>query len=267
MTVSRPAGRVQYDHSGRVVLVTGGSGGIGRAIGEAFARSGASVVILDIQTPDWQQDGISFQRCDTSRDEDCRVAVEWALAKFHGIDVLVNNAAIQPADSYRPVHQLQDDVIQRMIDVNLRGYQRMAQLVIPCMLRQGSGVIVNMASGQAHRTAREVGVYGPIKSANVMQARQWGVEYARFGIRAVSVSPGAIDTPMVRASLQAQGGGAALANRHPLGRIGRAEEVASAVLWLSSDDASFVTATDLEVDGGLGAFGAFAEPYPIGDVK
>ncbi len=122
-------------------------------------------------------------------------------------------------------------------------------------------MIINVASGQAHRTARQVGVYGPIKSANVMQARQWGVEYARSGLRVVSVSPGAIDTPLVRASLQAQGGGEALANRHPLGRIGRPEEVAAAVMWLASDDASFITATDLEVDGGLGAFGAFADPY------
>ena len=98
-----------------------------------------------------------------------------------------------------------------------------------------------------------------------MQSRQWAVEYARDGIRVVSVSPGAIDTPLVRASLAAQGGAKALANRHPIGRIGRAEEVAAAVLWLSSAEASFVTGTDLEVDGGLGAFGAFADPYDMHD--
>ena len=94
-----------------------------------------------------------------------------------------------------------------------------------------------------------------------MQARQWAVEYARSGIRVASVSPGAIDTPMVRASLAAQGGADELANRHPQGRIGSAHEVANAVIWLCSDDASFVTGTDLEVDGGLGAFGAFADPF------
>ena len=100
-------------------------------------------------------------------------------------------------------------------------------------------------------------------AANLMQSRQWGVEYARQGIRVVSVSPGAIDTPLVRGSLEKQGGAAALANRHPLGRIGQPHEVASAVLWLASEDASFITATDLEVDGGLGAFGAFADPFPL----
>jgi NAD(P)-dependent dehydrogenase (short-subunit alcohol dehydrogenase family) len=131
------------------------------------------------------------------------------------------------------------------------------------MLTQRSGVIVNMASGQAHRTARQVPCYGPIKAANLLQTMQWGVEYARQGIRVVSVSPGAIDTPLVRASLAAQGGARELANRHPLGRIGRPEEIAAAVLWLSSDEASFVTGTDLQVDGGLGALGAFAEPYSL----
>ena len=111
--------------------------------------------------------------------------------------------------------------------------------------------------------AKEVGAYGPIKAGNIMQARQWAIEYAREGIRVVSVSPGAIDTPLVRASLAKQGGAAVIANRHPLGRLGQPEEVASAVLWLASEDASFITGTDLEVDGGLGAFAAFANPYPM----
>ena len=122
--------------------------------------------------------------------------------------------------------------------------------------------VINIASAQGHRTAREVAAYGPIKAANIMQARQWGVEYARNGIRVISVSPGAIDTPLMRAGLKDQAGAAEVAHRHPLGRIGKPLEIARAVLWLASDDASFVTATDLEVDGGLGAFAAFAEPYP-----
>jgi NAD(P)-dependent dehydrogenase (short-subunit alcohol dehydrogenase family) len=150
-----------------------------------------------------------------------------------------------------------------MVAVNFSGYSNLARHTLAQMKRQKSGVIVNIASGQGHRTARQVPAYGPIKAGNIMQARQWGIEYARDGIRVVSVSPGAIDTPLVRASLARQGGGAAMANRHPLGRIGRPEEVAHAVLWLCSADASFITATDLEVDGGLGAFGAFADPYPM----
>lgn len=260
----RPAGVVRYDNRGRVVLVSGGASGIGHAICHAFALSGASVVSMDIRQP--EIDSLAAQVAavfgDTSREEDCRRAVEFAVETFGGLDVLVNNAAIQPKESYQPLHELETEVWQRMVDVNLTGYSLLAKQAIPVMLRQRSGVIINLSSGQGGRTARQVAAYGPIKAANRMQARQWGVEYARDGIRVLSVSPGAVDTPMVRATLAEQGGGEELANRHPLGRIGRPEEIAAAVLWLSSADASFITATDLEVDGGLGAFGAFADPYP-----
>lgn len=261
MSHSRPKASVQYVNTGRVVIVTGGSGGIGEAIVGAFAESGASVVCADVREPSASHDRVHFMRCDTSDEEDCKRVAEDTVSRWGAIDVLVNNAAIQPAESYRPIDQLPSEVWHRMLSVNLSGYNFMAKHAVRPMLRQRAGVVVNVASGQAHRTARQVGAYGPIKAGNVMQTRQWGVEYAREGIRVVSVSPGAIDTPLVRASLEAQGGGEALANRHPLGRIGQPEEVASAVLWLCSDDASFVTATDLEVDGGLGAFGAFADPY------
>ena len=119
------------------------------------------------------------------------------------------------------------------------------------------------ASAQATRTAREVAAYGPSKAANLLQAKQWAVEFARYGIRVVAVSPGAIDTPLVRASLENQGGEAELANRHPLGRLGKPEEIADAVLWLSSEGASFVTAANFPVDGGLDGYASFADPYPI----
>lgn len=263
MTSQRPTGNVRYDNSDRVVVVTGGSSGIGHAICEGFAASGADVVCLDTQLPADSIDA-EFVRCDVTSDSDCEAAVNHVFDRFGAIDVLINNAAIQPKESYRPVDELSADIWQPMIDTNLTGYLRMAKQVLPIMRKQRSGVIINMASGQAHRTARQVGIYGPIKSANVMQARQWAVEYARCGIRVVSISPGAIDTPMVRATLEQQGGVESLANRHPIGRIGRPEEVASAALWLCSEEASFVTGTDLEVDGGLGAFGAFADPFESG---
>ncbi len=265
MSQSRPRGSVRYDNSGRVVLISGGSSGIGRAIAESFLGSGARVVVLDVKAADDLPSEIDFLRGDTSQEADCQRAVEWTVSKHGALDVLVNNAAIQPRESYVPLDELPAELWQRMLGVNLSGYTFLAKHALRSMKQQGSGVIVNLASGQAHRTARQVPAYGPIKAANLMQTRQWGVEYARQGIRVVSVSPGAIDTPLVRASLAAQGGEAELANRHPLGRLGRPDEIAQAVLWLASDDASFVTATDLEVDGGLGAFGAFAEPYSLRD--
>lgn len=259
----RPKGTVRYENHGRIVLVTGGCNGIGRAICEGFASSGATVVCADVAEELASQlpAGVAFRLADTTSEEQCRKVVEWTVESFGALDVLVNNAAIQPKASYTPVDRLDTVEMQRMTQVNFFGYTFMAKYALGQMRLQQSGVVVNLSSGQGHRTARQVPVYGPIKAANILQAKQWGVEYARDGIRVVSVSPGAIDTPLVRASLAAQGGEAALANRHPLGRIGRPEEIANAVLWLTSCDASFVTATDLEVDGGLGAFGAFAEPY------
>lgn len=263
MSENRPTGSVRYDNTGRVVLVTGGASGIGRAICDAFAASGAAVVCVDVNEPSGSElaEGIEFLRCDVSDEANCRAAVDHTLSRYGAIDVLVNNAAIQPKSSYLPIHEMAPETWQKMLSINLSGYHHMAKVTLPVMLEQKCGVIVNIASGQAHRTARQVGAYSPIKAATVMQARQWGVEYARYGIRVVSVSPGAIDTPMVRATLAEQGGADALANRHPLGRIGKAPEIAAAVLWLASEEASFVTATDLEVDGGLGSFGAFADPY------
>lgn len=265
MAAKRPTGNVTFDNRDRVIIVTGGSMGIGAAITQAFAQTHAHVFIADVKPPTNEQstenDGVTYLHCDTASPADCKACVARVMDEHGAVDVLINNAAIQPPASYHPIDKVSSETWQRMIDVNLCGYMRMAIEVLPHMKQQQSGVIINVASGQAHRTAREVGVYGPIKSANVMQARQWGIEYAREGIRVLSVSPGAINTPMIQASLAEQGGAAALGNRHPIGRIGEAHEVAAAVLWLTSKAASFVTATDLEVDGGLGAFGAFADPY------
>lgn len=264
MPAPRPQGSVRYDHSGRIVLVTGGSNGIGLAICRGFAEAGASVLCADVVPyPDLNEDRVCFVRTDVSQESDCQCAIESAIEKFGAVDVVVNNAAIQPPSSYVRVEDLKAEDYQRMLAINFSGYMFMAKYAFKVMRAQRSGVVVNIASGQAHRTTRGVPVYGPIKAANVLQAMQWGVEYARDGIRVVSVSPGAIDTPLVRASLEAQGGERELANRHPIGRIGKPEEIANAVLWLSSRDASFVTGADLAVDGGLGAFGAFADPYSM----
>ncbi len=268
MNKIRPKGNVQYSNSGRVALVTGGCSGIGRAICEAFAESGAKVVCADLdeRLASSLRKEIFFRKTDVSNEEECSNVVQWTLEQFGGLDILVNNAAIQSPSSYVRVEDVRSEDYHRMLAVNLSGYHYMAKFALRAMREQQNGVVINIASAQGHRTMRQVPVYGPIKAANVLQAMQWGVEYAREGIRVVSVSPGAINTPLVRASIDAQGSQAEaseanLANRHPLGRIGRPEEIAQAVLWLSSSAASFVTATDLAVDGGLGAFAAFADPY------
>jgi NAD(P)-dependent dehydrogenase (short-subunit alcohol dehydrogenase family) len=254
---------VTFDNTDRVVLVTGGCSGIGRAICDEFLTSHATVVCADIDrhAAATLPAQIAFRHADVASESDCQKVVQWTAEQFGALDVLVNNAAIQTPASYLTVEKLPDEMLQRMLAVNFCGYTYMAKHALAVMRRQQCGVVVNMASGQGHRTTRQVPVYGPVKAANILQAMQWGVEYARDGIRVVSVSPGAIDTPMVRANLDVQGGATELANRHPIGRLGQPREVARAVLWLASADASFITATDLAVDGGLGAFGAFADPF------
>ncbi len=262
--MTRPSGTVQYSNAGRVILVTGGANGIGRAICDAWHLSGASVVCMDMdaQAAETLPDGIAFVRGDTSQDDDCKNAVQFAVETFGALDVLVNNAAIQPRDSYVPMHEYTRELWDRLTAVNFTGYAMMARFALDIMMRQNSGVVCNICSAQGHRTARQVAAYGPIKAANLLQARQWGVEYARNGIRVVSISPGAIMTPMIRATLDEQGGEDELANRAPMGRIGSPDEIAAATLWMCSSAASFVTATDLLVDGGIDAFAAFADPYP-----
>lgn len=268
MSQDRPQGTVEYGNHGRVAVVSGGCSGIGSAICRAFAEThAAGVLCLDIDEARAADlpNGVRFYRCDTSSEDECREAIAWTIEQFGALDILVNNAAIQPQDSYSALHDLPMSVWHRMLATNFSGYTYLAKYALQQMCEQESGVVVNIASAQGHRTAREVGAYGPIKAGNIMQARQWGVEYARQGIRVVSVSPGAIDTPMVRASLSKQGGAAVIENRHPLGRLGQPEEIAQAVLWLTSHHASFITGEDLAVDGGLGAFAAFANPYDPGE--
>lgn len=257
----RPIGQVTYDNSERVVVVTGGSGGIGWAICQQFAKTNAIVYCFDMQNPPETELPIHFIHCDVSSESACQASIETVIQNHGGLDVLVNNAAIQPVKSFVPLDELDGELWTKMLAVNVSGYTFMAKHAIRQMKKQKSGVVVNLSSAQAHRTARDVPAYGPTKAANLLQAKQWGVEYGREGIRVISVSPGAIDTPLVRASLELQGGEAELANRHPLGRLGKPDEIAAAVMWLSSSDASFITAEDLAVDGGLGGFAAFADPY------
>ena len=179
MVESRSKGKVHYDNSGRVVLVSGGASGIGRAVCDAFLTSGAHVVCFDVDeiaASDLPDDGIEFVRGDVAVEQDCQNAVQFAVERHGGLDILVNNAAIQPPASYVPVHELSSELWSRMVEVNLSGYTWLAKHALRQMKQQQSGVVINIASGQGHRTAREVPAYGPIKAANILQARQWGVE-------------------------------------------------------------------------------------------
>lgn len=259
------------EFDGRAVLVTGGALGIGQGIVRAFVREGAAVAVADI-------DPVAAERLvaelvggggrvtatvgDVSSAADAERMVQETVAALGRLDVLVNNAGIQPVDWYFRVEDTPEEVWDRILDVNLKGAFLMCRAAIPALLTSGHGVIVNMASVQGLQSMPGVGPYAASKGGLLSLTRNLAMEYAPQGLRAVAICPGTIDSEMVRTAARSAGGDldAALASfgrTHPLGRIGTPEDVANAAVFLASDRASFVTGDYLCVDGGYMAQGAW----------
>jgi NAD(P)-dependent dehydrogenase (short-subunit alcohol dehydrogenase family) len=244
----------------KVVVVTGGANGIGKAIVDALLLQGAYVVCVDngVIEPSWRlRSRLYVLLADIRGRDDCKEAAGYATKLLDGIDILINNAGIQPIESYRPVHEFDEEVWDRVMDVNLKGYFLMAKYCLPHMVQQRRGVIINIASVTAHAASKNISAYAASKAGIISLTRSIALEYAEYGIRAVAVCPGAIDTERLRSTLTAQTHGKPpaealerLGAAHPLGRIGTPEEVASLVLYLASDDASFITGSCFDVDGG-----------------
>lgn len=244
---------------GRVVLVTGGTGDIGRAIAAEALRVGARVALLDrapaIRPAEFAATDPARLLCvagDVSQPQQVQAAVEQVVARFGAIHVLVNNAASNPASA--PVCDATLDDWREALDVNVTGAWLAAKAVLPHMAGAGGGVVVNIASQIGHVAVRGRGAYGVSKAALVALTRFIAVDHAAQGIRAVSVSPGAVMTSRLTSRYGSQEQVArALAPRYPLGRIGRPEEVARTVVFLASDAAAFATGSDFLVDGGYSA--------------
>lgn len=256
------------DFEGKVVIVTGGAKGIGRAISLAFAREGANVLCADVDAQAGQaieqecaalSGAVVFQKADVARADDCKMLIETCVSRWGGLDVIVNNAGIQPASSYVPAHELPEADWDRILGVNLKSTFLTAKYGVPHLKKRG-GVIVNIASVQGLQSAKGVSAYAASKGGLLNLTRQLALEYAADGIRVNAVNPGTIETDLAIAGsggLEALREGAA--RTHPLGRAGQPEEIANAVLFLAGERASFITGEYLCVDGGLMAKGAWVE--------
>jgi NAD(P)-dependent dehydrogenase (short-subunit alcohol dehydrogenase family) len=251
----------------KIVIVTGGAKGIGAAISRAFAREGAHVLCADVDVRAGealaQESGglageIVFHQADVSKADACRALVDDCITRWGQLDVIVNNVGIQPANSYVPAHEMPEEMWDRIIDVNLKSCFLMVKYGIPHMMGRG-GAIVNIASVQGLQSAKKVPAYAASKGGILNLTRQLALDYAEHGVRVNAVNPGTIETDLAIGASTVEALRADAARTHPIGRSGKPEEVAEAVLFLASDKASFVTGEYLCVDGGLMAKGAWEE--------
>ena len=192
---------------------------------------------------------------DVAAMESCRDAVRFAVERFGGVDILVNAAAIQP---YGTVETMDEPEWERVISVNLNGAYRMAHFAVPEMRRRGGGAIVNIASVQGLACQTRVAAYAASKGGMLALTRAMALDHAADAIRVNAVCPGSIDTPMLRYAASQNAGDktedetvAAWGAMHPLGRVGRVEEVAELIAFLAGPRGSFCTGGDYKVDGGL----------------
>ena len=249
----------------KVCIVTGGAAGLGEATSRLFAEEGAQVVVVDINQDDAQRvvgditgsggKAISFQG-DVADEQAVKAALD-ATVEFGGrVDVLVNNAAVGGAPYNYSVTDAPLEDWQRCVDVNLRGPFLFMKHAIPHMIADGKGAIVNVGSISSVVGLLTQSIYAPTKAAILQLSRQAAIDYARKGIRINCVLPGAMDTPMTREEIAAAGSQEVVEKELellPMGRIADPREVAFAILFLASDEASFITGTALTVDGGYTA--------------
>jgi len=243
---------------GKVVMVTGGTSGIGKATAIAFARDGAKVVLSGRREKEGAQvvaeikklgGDAAFVRADVAKDADVKAMVKFTVDKFGKIDIAFNNAGVEWKG---PLDQANEAEYRRVFDINVWGVLNSMRHEIPVMLKTGGGAIVNTSSVAGHVGLAQVSVYIASKHAIEGLTKSVALEFAKQNIRINAVAPGGVATEMVDRFAGKEGQMLDyLTSLHPVGRIGTSEEIAAAVLYLASDAAKFTTGTSLVVDGGF----------------
>lgn len=233
---------------GKTAVVTGGARGLGAHMCQLFAKEGATVIAVDMGKMSYQADGVEFYQLNITDTEGCRKFYDYVMEKYGKIDILVNNAGITRDAMTK---KMTDEMWDAVIDVNLKGVFNLTRYIGPQMESNGSGAIVNIASvvgeygniGQANYSATKAGVIGLTKT--------WAKEFARKGaaVRVNCIAPGYTMTEMLKTVPQDLLD--KFAAMTMLGRLGQPEEIASAALFLVSDEASYVTGQVLSVNGGM----------------
>ncbi|MCH7958758.1 MAG: glucose 1-dehydrogenase [Candidatus Hydrogenedentes bacterium] len=250
-----------FDYNGKVVLITGAGSGFGELAARKFSEAGARLLIADINEDALDtlatelRDGgakVTAVACDVSKEEEVRAAVKGAVDAYGTLDVAINNAGVT-----HPISRLADlpvSEVDRQYAVNIRGVFLCMKYEIPQMLEQGGGVILNMSSVAGLVGAQGLGAYSMAKHAVIGLTKSAAVEYAAKGIRINALCPAAIDSPMMRQTTEGTNATLdTLATGIPMKRVGEIREVVDAMLWLCSDENSFMTGHAVALDGGFTA--------------
>ena len=240
--------------SGKIALVTGGSRGIGFSTGKILSENGATVVITGKDTERLEKAAKKIPNsiaivADIRNTNDVKNVVSKTIEKFGRLDILVNNAGIFP--KIKKLHEIDEDEWNEVLDVNLTGQFRFTKEAIP-HLQKTSGSIINISSDAGLKAYQgfNADAYSASKAALIILTKCWALEYSKNKIRVNCICPGVVDTDMTKPFLKTQTDKEFMDNEHPLGRIGQPEEIAKAIMYFVSDDASWTTGAVLTVDGG-----------------
>lgn len=249
---------------GRTAVVTGGTLGIGYATAERLASAGASVVICGSREEvgreaerQLQEKGYSvrYRRTDVRYASEAKALIDYAVSEFGGLDWLVNSAGVQ---RYGDVVETTEEVWDEVIDINLKGMYLTAKHAIPEMRKRGKGAIVNVSSVQAFASQKSVAAYTASKGGINALTRAMALDHAGENIRVNVVCPASVDTPMLRWAADLFKGESSQeelvsdwGKMHPIGRVGKQEEIAELIVFLLSDRAAFITGAEYKIDGGM----------------